>query len=275
MKKINPKLIAVGLTSVVVLLLILAGPVQAFVLGLSVDDTQILVGDSLIFLAQANLEVGESAEVNAFVLDLSGPVSISCTFFPNATKITSCIGMNIEKIEDYNYGYNYNLEDLYYNITLNTENYPTGLYQTELVAIKEDEVIHIQGPEITVSDKEVFLEKCSVRSNNGEMVLLGDNFGENNKMNFNIPKATAVKGSGSLTAQYEGTRFSYSYDIKDILSSDKGVSTILVNGEYKVQRGDKVVEEATIYLNKNEKSVNIIGSDFSVNYMDVNFIEGC
>ena len=274
--KISAGVIAVA----VIVLFVLAGPANAFILGLTISDSEIVVGDEVSFIASAEIEDGEVIPINAFILDLSNGISITCTFLPDGTKISSCNGISIQKISDANfsfgYGYNgYTKGILSYNITLNTTHIPAGLYSTKLIAIAGNDRYDFEGGDIRILGEAPRFESCSVRADDGGLNVGETFFNGRTKLNFNIPKSNAAtKGKGTLTSQ-SGDRFSYKFDVVKILENEDDIVKIQTQGSYKIGRGEDVETEAVITVDKSLNLINVDSEDFSAQDLLINFIKGC
>jgi len=152
------KLFALSLTSLVIGILIVSGPVQSFSLGLDIDKVKVTQGKTITFTAEINIGSGETIPLEELTLLLEGPEKISCQFTPNGEIISGCEGITITKIGSsqngygyyYGYGYGYTDGKLAYSIKLNTLNYKTGVYQTKLEVKINDETFTQQGEPITI-----------------------------------------------------------------------------------------------------------------------------
>jgi len=272
------RLLAVFVTVSVLGILLYAGPANAVIVGLSVLDNSILKGNSFSFTASVNIEQNENLEIDYIALDIAGPISTTCLFLPDGTKITSCTGITIEQIETttYNYGYGFTEGNLTYKITFNTGNYPVGTYNTKLIIFSGTNRIDQQGPELTIFSQGDTLEKCSVRAKAGTLEVGAENFGTNNKLSFVIPAMeAATKGSGSLTNQFGRTRFSYKFDVTSVPNNNNNNATIVVSGKYKINTGPEIDAVATIFFNKNTGEISIDSNDFSISELESSFRQGC
>ena len=110
------KLIAVGVTLIILTLLIISGPAQAFVLGLTSDVDTAKQPEKIVFTASIDINANENLPIDELVLGLNGPEDVYCTFSIEGHKINNlgnCAGINIKKIagpsinEGYGYGYGY------------------------------------------------------------------------------------------------------------------------------------------------------------------------
>jgi hypothetical protein len=149
--------VALVLTAFVIGLLVIAGPVQGFNLGLSMDDNSVDKGEEVVFNVELVIESGEGLPVEYLILELNGPEYSECKFNLDGSIISECKG--VKSIVDtkqvsygygygygnynnyayyfghgYGYGYGLNSGKLSYEITLDTSNYKTGTYNTEFIA---------------------------------------------------------------------------------------------------------------------------------------------
>jgi hypothetical protein len=283
---VKPKIIAGIVTVSILTLLILAGPVGAFLLDLDLKDNSVPRGTDAEITAVANFEVGDTLDVSFFVIDLSGPVSISCTFLPDGTPVTSCNGITIQRIHDpsqgpgYGYGYGYGYGQFTGNYTfriiLDTTTYPLGTYETELLALTNQGIFSFEGEDLTIYEEEAELYRCSVRSKEGDMTLMGDYFGTNQDFNYYHPQSGNDLGQGHLTGQYRGERFSYKFKTERVIDNDPDMLVIEVLGKYKIQTGPFTNDvTAILYIDKLHNRVDIISTDFQVDGSDIYFITGC
>lgn len=148
------KIIAVSVTFLIVAILVLSGPAQAFSLEINADKIKVNKSESISFVASLSIDSGERLPVDYLSLIISGPENINCRFLVNGTPVLDCEKIKIEKILDvnssignltgnysnvaYNWGYGYGYGDsggfLSYNITLNTSDMPDGVYSNEFRA---------------------------------------------------------------------------------------------------------------------------------------------
>lgn len=142
------KFFAVLFTSIVIASLILSGPAQGFTLNLSLDKTDIEEGDTLTFTAEIDIPSGENLPIDYFILKLDGPTDKSCFFDVNGNFLTPCDGITITQDtttgfgygygygyfaanpNTFGYGYGYTSGKIRYIITLDTENFADGDYDT-------------------------------------------------------------------------------------------------------------------------------------------------
>lgn len=276
------KLVSAVITVFIITILIVTGPANAVIIGMTVLDDNVVKGDVASFTASVEIEDGEALDITQLGIDLSGLISTGCTFLPDGTKITSCTGFNITLLSSapfgygYGYGYGFTKGTLSYLIEVDTTNYPTGTYNTNILAFTPEQIIQDNGPDIVILAKKILLEKCSVRADQGNLTVGEESFlGNKNKLNFYIPQKDATKGQGSLTAQYDKRRFSYSFDITDIQENNPTRAVILATGEYRINTGEKITQDSVIYLDKVEKTVDIVAPDFSAEDLKISLMKGC
>ncbi|MBS3077519.1 hypothetical protein J4233_04575 [Candidatus Pacearchaeota archaeon] len=141
-------------SAAVILLLVIAGPAQAFDLFLKVNNSSPFQGQKIQFTVEVDIQNGESLPIEFLILTLEGPESQTCKFSPNGEIMGSCKGiLEIKRVGtiDYGYGYNYGYSHGYgynfgygygyggklsgkltYKITLDTTDYSLGDYTTKL-----------------------------------------------------------------------------------------------------------------------------------------------
>lgn len=155
MQKKGEKIFSIALTSLVLGLLLLSGPANAFILELEIDNETPKKGEKISFEASITIEAGERLPVEYLTLKLIGPQDVTCKFYPNATLISGCNNLTITRIKEavydegnlsgkykgkdynwgYGYGYGYSGEiELSYNVELDTSNMKYGDYKTEFTA---------------------------------------------------------------------------------------------------------------------------------------------
>jgi hypothetical protein len=183
--KSNNKLV-VGLISISMLILILfAGPVQAFILGLALDNNSPTKGEIITFTAKLDIETMDKyLPIKNLTLLLEGPTNKECVFDIYGNNLTDCDGLNIIPINidlngkygqgegygndsSYGYGYNFGYDcgygygygaggkeiHLIYNITLDTTNYNPGDYQSSLKSFIGNKTFESKDkPLFTVTD---------------------------------------------------------------------------------------------------------------------------
>ncbi|MEK6895326.1 MAG: hypothetical protein AABX48_02290 [Nanoarchaeota archaeon] len=282
--KINPKLGGLIVTILLIGTMLVIGPVQAFTMNLSSSLTQIVLGQKISFLANVVIDPDEEIDPDFFVIDLAGPLSVSCTFTPEGKNVSSCKGIHIELFsnetfgdgEGYGYGYGYGSQgkNMTFNITIDTTNFPTGTYSSELIALAGENNFSTEGPDINVNLPVVNLQRCSVRANDGEGIVNNQTLTSKIKLNFNIPNSGAATGKGSLISQ-GSERFVYDFEITRTLENKANRFAIETEGTYKVERGVKKSQNAIITIYKNNQTATITADDFTFDDLQVTLLKGC
>lgn len=269
--------LAVGITFLILFTLMLAGPAEAVILGLSVDDTNVAKGELINFQASAEVEAGEFLEVDYFILKLIGPELVDCRFDVNGTPISGCTGLYITKISapPYGYGYGFGQGLFKFNITLDTSYFRSGKYETYLQMWVGGMPYQKRGQDIHIRPGAGFddMEGCSIRAEGGDLFAHQDGFGEG-KINFHIPLGNANNGKGSLTAQKGRQRFSYKFDVINVHENNEFYANITVKGECKVN-GQKMQKTAYIYYNKTADTIGVSCSDLNIENMEITFKKRC
>ena len=192
----NKKFIASFISVSILSLLFLAGPVQAFLLGLDVDNTTPNKGENITFTATLDIEkMDKYLPVKNLSLILNGPEYSECIFDINGNNLSKCKGIvSIERISvhseneygygygygydsdngygydfgydygyDYGYGYNYGYGGkpikFEYKIILDTTDYSEGTYDTLLKVLIGDETFSKNGVQITINAPSTIQEK--------------------------------------------------------------------------------------------------------------------
>jgi len=183
MEKKNEK-IAVGLLTIVILaLVLLAGPTKAFVLDLNANKDLITKGEEITFNVTLEIQnIDEYLPIENLRLELTGPTSSVCEFDINGIIISGCEAMTIAPINaisennkgygygygydsatgygydfgyGYGYGYGYGIGEMFlkYQVTLNTQNYTSGNYESTLKALIGDKIFESKDkPIFTIND---------------------------------------------------------------------------------------------------------------------------
>lgn len=300
-KKVGKILIFIMTLGILVTLLISA-PALAYVLRLDVSSTKVSKGDVVSFTASVQIEPEDRASITSLQLRLIGPLDIICKFRPDGTIIDGCNGINITKIskcsnyvsyEGYNgydspgYGntclYGYYGEDetlLTYNITYDTGSNFAGTYKTSLVVLAGNNPLNtMAGSDIIVNATINPGKYCSIRAKKGSATLEGSSFGTNNKINFYVPAKNptgsgARPGKGYIMGQKDRTTFSFDFTINDVLERNENQTVVSVTGKYKIGLNKQSDEKAVLVLNKKSNTLNVLGSDLKIAYMNVNFQQG-
>jgi len=262
--------IAVLLTLGVLVTLLLAGPAEAVILKLEINQANIEKGKPVTFFATADVESGEHLDVDYFTLKLTGnqatPEIIECKFDIDGTPIGSgCGGLVIEKISSPpQNGYGYYVEGKFkFKITLDTSSYPTGTYQTYLIMSVGGVPNEKQGEDITITPvvPPVEMAGCSIRAKDGTVTVDGVGF-DKPTINFHIPLGNAGNGKGTLNAQSNKKRLSYRFNIMDVTANDANQATIMVKGDVEINGSIKQKGKvSTITYNKISRKISLVSTD--------------
>ena len=170
------KITAGIVTTMVLLLLIMAGPAQAFSLTLDVDgEDSVEQGKKIELTAKVNIDSGEALDIENITLVLKGPEHRECVFDITGKMKSgvndACHGINIKKIPypqiekgygysyGYGYGYGYTEQELVYEITIHTQKFEVGNYSTELKITFNGNEFSQQGDNIEITEKKKGQEK--------------------------------------------------------------------------------------------------------------------
>lgn len=269
--------IATALSIAIITLLFALGPVGAFFLELTVSDTSPMSGEVIIFMVSAEVEAGEFIPIDRFILRLNGKEDIECVFLPNGTIVSDCEGISIKNVSSSSkefdgYGYGFTEGLLKFNITLDTSFYSTGKYKTKIIAIHDGEETEFKGDDIFINSE--IKNMCSVRAEDG-LLEVDDKVFEKVKLNYHIPLKKAHDGKGFLTGGKGKNRFTYKFEVKNILENNAQNLTALTKGTYKINRKAEKKTEAIIKLDKKSKKVEITDTNISAENLMVTFMRGC
>lgn len=153
------KIFAGVITIAVLLMLVISGPVEAVNLNLIADRSEVTHGNTIKFTISMDIDSDERFDINYFALKIVGPTSETCKFDINGIKLSSCAGITqIELISNsatYGYGYGYGYTDgvLEYEVTLDTDNYHEGDYQTELQISTDTGMLSKVGSDFVINPR--------------------------------------------------------------------------------------------------------------------------
>ena len=218
-KLANPKIIAGILTIAILSLIIFAGPAKAFILGLTIDgDSEVEQGKKIIFNATLEIQsVDKYLPVKELRLVIDGPETRICRFDITGKKIgneSGCHGINIKKIPlpqiekgygysygydnsygygygyDFGYGYGYSEQTLSYEITIHTQHFLSGNYESQLKALIGDKTFESKDkPKFTIKDK----EDDDDGGSNGNLGYCGDGFCDSDETSETCPGDCPLK----------------------------------------------------------------------------------
>lgn len=279
-KRLSLKISEFAITLLVLVLLFLSGPAQAFVLELTTPTSEVIQGDKVTFTASVDIKSNEFMNISSFVLNLTevnGAKNVSCEFYPNGTIISGCSGITIKMISStsfgygYSYGYGYGFTDgkMRYNITLDTKNYTIGTYKTSIGFFIGNDEFEQTGGDLVIKSKQGgisggvrkncdFKEDESIlgklmRGENGVLIVKEGLFGDTprtvNKLSINIPSKITKTGRGSITSIRNGEKFSYDFKIVKIEEDDTSAH-LYAEGYYKVGKIRKTRLDVVFVLDK-------------------------
>ena len=272
--------VAVVLSSLIIALLLLAGPAEAVILGLTVEDNSVYKGDLMFFEATAEIESGEQLNPDYFKLILNGSQLVECTFDVDGNSISGCEGISMENLQTppYGYGYGYSSGVFKFKITLDTTYFQTGKYETYLRMIAGQKNYEKRGKDVYITNITIdSLAGCSIRAEGGSLIMgegeVTEDFGKG-KLNFHLPLGNANNGKGSLTAQRGRDRISYRFDIIDILDNNEFFARILVEGDCKINR-ESEQKTSEIYYDKIKNTISISCEGINLEDMKITFKRRC
>ena len=271
------KIMSIFISIAIITLLFAAGPANAFVLGLAVNNPVVIKGETVEFKISTQIEPEETLDIDKFILVLDGPELQKCEFDVDGTILNECKGITIEKLASSNstfgYGYGYGEGVLGYKVRLDTNEYLGGVYKTSLKMLINGEEFEQQGEDIIIGIKG--LEGCSLRAKDGTFSS-EEIISKNNKLNLNVPLRNAVNdGKGHIIIQLKKERAVYQFEIISVTENDEDHAVIITNGALKLDGKSKLQETSTMYLDKVNMVVNIEGSTFDISDMPVYFMNRC
>ena len=164
------RITAGAVTTTILILLLVAGPAQAFTINLQTKGTsEVEQGKTITITASVDINSGENIPIQELVLILDGPEHRECTFdvtgkIKSGTN-TECHGINIKKTPQpkinqnygynygYSYGYGYGSSELVYEITIHTQKFSVGKYNTQLKVTVDNSEYTEDGEKITITPK--------------------------------------------------------------------------------------------------------------------------
>ena len=276
----------------IITILLISGPAQAYILGLTSSSNSVERGDKVNFIATVKAEGNETLGIDYLDLKLTAinniPSFFNCKFLPNGTILSGCEGISIEEISvpgQYGYSYGYDsgysygygaVDTLMYNITLDTTKFLPLEYKTSLSMAVGNKTFEQAGPSILITSIVQPLKNgCSIRAKSS-VILVGNKSFDNARLNYYIPLRNAVNGEGYLIGQKNRETFNYEFkNIKIIQNDDNNMVLLLVSGKYRLGLAKKVLETSVINLNKKTNKIDIIGDNVNISGMNVYFKVGC
>ena len=288
-------ILAVLIVILVLTVLVVTGPAQAFILNLSVSDQIKELGEKISFIADVEVEPSEIVDIKNFTLVISGPETISCSFLPDGTLLGTCPNIQIQLLESssnkigysygygygygygnncgYGYGYGYNCGYgsgiLKYNITLSTNNLSSGEYLSQLFATTPQTTYSTSEQTFLLISEGDSIEKCVIRAEKGEAILNKTVFASDNKLYFGVPESRANSGQGYLQSRKGNNKLFYNFKVDKAYLAAPNVIVLEVTGNLKVGLTKKVKESAKIYFNTQTHRVSLQSPSLEVNDLRV------
>lgn len=161
MRAFNPKIIAGIFTAMILALLVVAGPAEAFILDMSLSDDKPAAGESVTFDVSTEVESADApADVSFFTLFIKHENKkdvISCSFTPDGEILSDCPGITIVKkssAPEFGYGYSgFGAGKFAFDIILDTTGIKHGAYRTFFVANVAGEEFEKEGKKLIISER--------------------------------------------------------------------------------------------------------------------------
>ena len=279
---VSSKLIAGIIVIGVLSLLIFSGPAEAYILSLTGTNTDVLQGEKINFIATVDNQMNNEAPINYITLKLTGDKTYSCDFDIQGLPINEndCKGITIVPLSNNSgscsYGYNgYGYSgtcNLKFNITLDSNKFGFGEYETKLIVKTTKSIEETLGPIISISKK---LDNiCSIRAKDGQLIF-NNKIYSNVKTNFFIPYDGKIKGEGYISAERGKERFLYKFKVTKLLENTANVSKVEISGYYKLGMGPFNGEKAILTYDRKHNTVTITGNKLYVAHLEINFRRGC
>lgn len=277
MRRFNKNLTAVIISLTIIAMLIAVGPAKAAIIGVTILDDFLIIGELAEFIASIEVEQGEFLDLQNFTLSLTGPQNLTCSFLPDGTVIGSCQGIQIQKIQDaefgYSYGYGYGFISgiLKYNLTLNSSILQAGEYSTKVFAATPRQTFVSEEGNFMVGES-IPAEKCSLRADSGQIFLDNESFySPRTKLNLYVPEKRAVNGEGYITAQQGKERIVYQFRVDYSIKPTNNTVLIYTSGTLKNSSTQKKPESATILFKEDSLTIDINGKSLNISNMSVTF----
>lgn len=295
---LNSKFISGIIVFIVIGLLYVTGPANAFFSKLIIADEYKTVskGEIIKLNAIINPENDNIKDISYLKFIIKGPSiierEVECNFYLNGTIIKSsdsCKGINISLIRgnsDY-YGYNqctvygygyYSNCILNYSIDIDSNKYFAGQYQTKVLIYTKTNSYESNKEKIIINiNNRNDFKRCSVRAYDGSLSLLNKNF-TNNKLSFYITtdlENNIINGGGSISGQKGRERFSYKFDIIDVIENDNAHAVLHILGKYRIGAKGGDHENAIIYFDKINNKISLIGERIYIKTMYITFRKDC
>jgi hypothetical protein len=159
----NKQLFLVILSVIIIAILILSAPANAFSLNLKLDDTEVVKGDEMNIEVSIDTNNIEYLDIKKIELVLEGPEVTRCLFDKDGNKLNDCKGIIIKKIETpisnygYSYGYGFFQGNIKYNIQIDTSEYTAGEYKTKINFYEKDKMYYKEGASLLIKNSNIQL----------------------------------------------------------------------------------------------------------------------
>jgi hypothetical protein len=300
----NSKLIPIIIIISIIGFLFATSPAYALFSKLIVNDGSNIVtkGEIINLNTIVDLEENNINEIEYLNFIFKGPLIVprdfQCSFYVNGTiksNTENCKGIDIRLIKGNSYspGYSYGYPDnkncfngygydsnclLNYSIKIDSSKYYSGEYEAKVVVVLKDKKIETNKEKIVINSEDISdFQRCSVRAYDGSLILLNKTY-TNNKLSFYVSTdldSNKVKGKGSLYGQKGRERFSYRFDIIDVLENNENSAVLYISGDYKVGPKGKNNEKAILYFDKINNKITLAGETLYIKTLYINFRKDC
>lgn len=285
MKKRLIKVIPIIITILVIVLIVMSGPAQAFSISLNIPNNSVIKGNKINMDVSVKIESNEYLNISYFVLKLKGSKNIECRFDVDGIPLYDCEGINIQKISspeyvnDPGYGYQgYNNGEFKFKLIISTNNLDIGIYKSLFDVFVNNQLFsEKKGKDIIIqpSGGGQNSNGCSIKADEGVVTINNKDYYDKNKLSFTIPSKNAVQGKGSLSGQMGKDRFTYDFSLKKTEKIDAYNVKVYVSGKYRVGRDDTKSEDSIIYLNTKTNTVKVSGSHINASDLVLNVHGKC
>ncbi|MEM3113221.1 MAG: hypothetical protein QXI33_02240 [Candidatus Pacearchaeota archaeon] len=166
------KILALSFVMLILGMLILSGPAQAFIINMDVNKNFVKKGEIIKFDISLKIDQNESTlPIQQISLILDGPIQRSCVFSPEVQIISGCTGIiNITKLTStstygygqnpsYGYGYGYSAGELKYQILMDSSLFAPGIYDSILSVKVGNNFYNYQGNRINIKSSSKLEDK--------------------------------------------------------------------------------------------------------------------
>lgn len=283
MIKHRNKIISGVVITAILCFIILSGPASAtYILGMTIDKDRAVKGEPInvqINIGEDDQQFPDVIDYLTFKLISTNKTEYVCDFYQNASIKSGCDGISIIQINETlcSYGYNgpgYGPCILNYSINIDTAKFDVGSYKTRFSLIGKKEILDKKSRNIIITPPPITRSTCSIRAVGGSSTLNETREFSNNRINFYIP-FEENDGEGYVNGQNSKDRYSFRFDVIDIIEKNKDRLSVLVEGKITSSRTKKISERAVITYDKKTGKINVFGDTLEINDMRVYFKEGC